>query len=243
MVDIHSHILPGVDDGAKSWETAVEMVRLAYADGTRHMAATPHANANYGYDRASAEEMLAELKKRCEVAMEFSLGCDLHFSIENVEAALERPEQYCIGGSEYMLVEFSDFAISRFAGHALLRLLRGGTVPIITHPERNPILQQQPEDIVGFAEYGCLVQVTANSLTGFWGERARKTAAWLLDRECVHVIASDAHDLDRRPPILSKARDWLTRRYSAALSQALCHDNPNAIVSGQTLFYLPEVRR
>jgi protein-tyrosine phosphatase len=242
MVDIHSHILPKIDDGAKSWETAIEMVRMAYEDGIRHMAATPHADDEYAYDRSSCADLLATLKRDCGVEMEFSLGCDFHLSVENIESALRNPPLYCIGTTEYLLVEFSDYGISPFTGDALLALLRKGITPIITHPERNQILQQKLENVLGFAEHGCLIQVTANSLTGFWGDRARKSAQWLLDHECVHVIATDAHDLKRRPPILSEAHEWIAKHYSPALASALCEHNPGAIVRNEVLPYMPEHR-
>ncbi len=235
MVDIHSHILPGVDDGAESWDIAVAMVRIAYADGIRHMVATPHADDQYTFNRALCSELLATLKDRCGVDMEFSLGCDFHFSIENIESALSDPAPYCIGGTNYLLVEFSDFAISPFAGDTLLRFLRMGVTPIITHPERNLILQRQPENILGFAEHGCLLQLTANSITGFWGERARKLCEWLLDRDCVHLVASDAHDLIHRPPVLSTARDLIQRRCGRDLAYALCTTNPAAVVANQAV--------
>lgn len=235
MVDIHSHILPGLDDGARSWEVACEMVRMAYADGTRHMVATPHANDEYRYDRAYSLELLARLSDECGVDMRFTMGCDFHFSIENVEASLLQPHHYTIGSTDYLLVEFSDFGISPFTSAALLRILSCGITPIITHPERNPVLQRKPEMVLGYVHEGCLVQVTANSLTGFWGRTALAIARWLLDRDAVHFVASDAHDLKKRPPGLSGAHRWLTKNYTAALGDKLCATNPSAVVENEPL--------
>jgi len=235
MTDIHSHILPGLDDGARSWEVACEMVRMAHADGTRHMVATPHANDRYRYDRGYALELLATLSNDCGVEMRFSIGCDFHFSIENVEAALLEPHHFSIGMTDYLLVEFSDFGISPFTSDALLRILSRGITPIITHPERNQILQRKPEMVLDFVKNGCLVQVTANSLSGFWGGTANKTAQWLLDREAVHVIASDAHDTKRRPPGLSGAHKWLKKHYSLEVADRLCIENPLSVVENKAI--------
>jgi len=243
MVDIHSHILPGIDDGAKSWDTAVEMVRMAANDGIDHMVATPHCNFEYAYDRHAALQLLNRLKADCGVAMNFSLGCDFHFSFENIEAALRDPQRYTIAGTGYLLVEFSDYGISPGMLHALGAFRERGITPIITHPERNTILQRRPEQVLAYVSAGCVVQVTANSLTGFWGEVARATAEWLLDRNAVHVIASDAHDLKRRPPVLSDARARLGEDYGREVAEWLCTANPQAIVNNEPLPYFPEVCR
>jgi protein-tyrosine phosphatase len=243
MVDIHSHILPGVDDGAKSVEIALDMVRMAHADGIRHMVATPHASDRYTYDRPRSLELLNQLRRECGVAMEFSLGCDFHFSFDNIQSALHDPHHYCISKTDFLLVEFSDFAISPNTADTLHTFVEMGITPVLTHPERNAILQKKQELVLTLVELGCIVQVTANSMTGFWGERPRKAAEWLLDRDCVHVIASDAHDLQRRPPIMSSARALLTQRYGAELATALCEQNPRAVVENQHLPYLPEPRR
>ncbi|GAC1652879.1 MAG: tyrosine protein phosphatase [Acidobacteriaceae bacterium] len=235
MIDIHSHILPGLDDGARSWKTAIAMARMAHDHGTTHIVATPHANDRYRYDRGYALELLARLSNDCGVALNFSIGCDFHFSIENVEAALLQPHHYTIGSTDYLLIEFSDFGISPFTGDAILRILSRGITPIITHPERNPVFQHKPESVLQFVENGCLVQVTANSITGFWGDRAQKTARFLLDNNCVHVIASDAHDTTRRPPLLSDAHKYLSKHYSTELADRLCTLNPRAIVENRPL--------
>ncbi len=242
MVDIHAHFLPGLDDGAKNWDIALGMVRMAAEDGITHLVATPHCNDEYGYDRAAALALAARLEAECGAEIALSVGCDFHFSIENIEAALQSPGRFCIGNTDYLLVEFSDFAISPFTGDALLRFLRAGVTPIITHPERNAILQRRPQSILDFADHGCVIQVTANSLTGYWGERPRKLTEFLLERQAVHVIASDAHDLSRRPPVLSKAWKVVSEGYGEELAQALCRDNPSAIVQNRALPYCPQPR-
>src|SRR5437667_4912074 len=121
MIDIHSHILPGVDDGASSWVIAVEMVVAAAKDGIRHIVATPHSNAQFRYDRSAFADRLLELRKRVNVPIELSLGCDFNFSLDNVQAALDDWRQFCIGSGPYLLVEFSDYGIPPNADTTLRR--------------------------------------------------------------------------------------------------------------------------
>jgi protein-tyrosine phosphatase len=113
--------------------------------------------------------------------------------------------------------------------------------PILTHPERNPLLQRAPERVLEWIGLGCAVQVTASALAGLWGEKAKMTADWLLEREAVHILASDCHGVKQRPPILSEARDLITRRFGAALANALVRDNPGAVVGGKPLPYFPKI--
>ncbi len=239
MIDIHCHILPEVDDGPKSWDVAVEMCRMAVADGITHTVATPHANDRYAYDRPYLSELLDQLRERVGPSLKFSLGCDFHLSFENLERALENPHTYTIGETNYLLVELSNFSVPNQISECFTRLGDRGLTPILTHPERNPILQQTPLRILEWAEQGCLIQVTASSLTGFWGERPEIIARWLLERSAVHVLASDAHETKRRIPNMSAARAVAEKMAGAEYAEALVVGNPGAIVRGATIPYLP----
>jgi protein-tyrosine phosphatase len=211
------------------------MCEMARADGVEHIVATPHANDKYRYDRKALAKLLEELSRRVGGSPKLSLGCDFHLSYENLVDALAHPAQYAIEGTKYLLVELSDFSVPPSVSDNLRRLLAAGMVPIVTHPERNPVLQRTPQRVVEWAEEGCLVQVTANSLTGRWGQQALKTEEWLMKREAVHVLASDAHGLDSRPPILSKARQAAVEMLGEAVANALVRENPAAIVAGEPL--------
>lgn len=240
MVDIHCHILPDTDDGAASWDTAVEMCRRAAADGIRHIVATPHANDEFAYDRERSAATLERLRTMSGGAVTLSLGCDFHLSYDNVRAALAEPERFAIAGGSYLLVEFSDFGTAAAAQQALAKLREAGLTPIITHPERNLTLARDPRAVLRMVEEGCLVQVTASALTGYWGAGPQETAHWLLDHDAVHVLASDAHGTDRRPPVLSAGRDAAARIVGGDVARALVDHNPSAIVAGQPLPYLPK---
>jgi protein-tyrosine phosphatase len=234
MIDIHSHILPGIDDGAKSWEVAEQMCRMAMEDGITHIVCSPHANDEFSYDRSKHEHLLTELRTRVP-QLEFSLGCDFHLSFDNIRALLESPQQFLIANGPYLLVEFSDYAIPPSLIEALGRMRESGIIPVITHPERNAVLQRNLKLVNEFVAAGYVIQVTADSLTGRWGPTASKCAEQLLDAAQVHVLATDAHDTRSRPPVLSKAREWVAATFGQALADSLTAANPASIVAGSPL--------
>jgi protein-tyrosine phosphatase len=222
-----------VDDGAQSWDVTLEMCRVAEQDGVTHIVATPHANYEYRYDRAIHLATLEELRKRVP-SLTFSLGCDFHLSYENIEDALVHPERYAIGETRYLLVELSEYSTFNVA-QALYKLQTAGLIPIITHPERNPVVLGKPEMINDFFDAGCLIQITANSLTGFWGKHPQKLCETLLRNNMVHIIASDAHGLKSRPPLLSAARNAAAKIIGADAAAKLVDANPRAVVTDQNL--------
>ncbi len=240
MIDIHCHILPEVDDGPKSWEVSEQMCRMAAADGIEHIVATPHANDRYRYDRDYLLGALEHLRQRIGgTPPKLTLGCDFHFSYDNLQDVLSCPDRYTIEGTRYLLVELSNYSVPMQIDECFTLLGDKGITPVLTHPERNPILQQSPQRVLGWIEQGCVVQVTASALTGGWGSRAWTAAKWLFEREAVHILASDAHDLHHRKPILSAARAAAEEFCSAEVATALVDDNPRAVVSGQPLPYFP----
>ena len=237
MIDIHCHILPEVDDGPKSWEVSEAMCRMAAEDGIEHMVATPHSNDRYFYDREYLSSLLESLQQRIGQRPVLSLGCDFHLSFDNMQAALRTPEKFCIGKTHYLLVEFSNFSISPQVDDWFTQMKERGVTPIITHPERNPILQQNPQRVLKWRELGCAVQLTASVFTGFWGPRPRQIADWLLKEKTVHFLSTDAHDTTRRVPVLSAAKKVIAREFGEELAQALVEDNPGAVVEDRPLPY------
>jgi protein-tyrosine phosphatase len=235
MIDIHSHILPGIDDGSKSWDMTLAMCRLAVQDGITHIVTTPHADDTYSYSRDRVREVLNELSQKVGDQLVFSIGCDFHLSFDNIEDAIAHPQRYTIAAKQYLLVELSDYGMPPQVSDGLFKLQSAGVVPIITHPERNAILQRGPERVLEWVDAGCLVQVTACAVTGLWGPVARRVGMWLLEHNALHVLATDAHDDKNRPPILSEARDAVSKQFGSDVARALVLDNPAAIVAGQPL--------
>jgi protein-tyrosine phosphatase len=210
------------------------MCETAAADGITHIVATPHCNDRYHYDRKAALAMVEELARRVP-NLAFSLGCDFHLSYENIEDARRHPELYTIGDTKYLLVELSQYAVPNSVTTVLSELTCLGLVPIITHPERNKLVESRSELVGEWIALGCLVQITANSLTGSWGSSAKKFCERLLKHEQVHAVATDAHDPDRRPPILSDARKVAAKMVGEEYAQAMFSDIPLAIVRGEAV--------
>ena len=235
MIDIHSHVLYGMDDGARTRDDSVAMLRMAAEHGTTALVATPHANPTYKFDPELIARELAELRAASGTGIELYSGCDFHLSYENIQDAIENPGKYTINHKNYLLVEFSDLLIFRNTLEIFGRLKDAGMTPIITHPERNSLLRQRIDQIEEWVKSGALVQVTAQSLTREFGGRAQDFCRLLLDRNLVHFAASDAHDCQRRPPRMDQARTWLTQEYGEALAEALCVRNPRAVVAGEPL--------
>lgn len=236
MVDIHCHVLPQIDDGAGSWEVAEQMCAMALKDGITHVVATPHANSQFRYDRETLSGLLNELRNRTGGKLNLSLGCDFHMSYENLELLFADSRRFLIENTKYLLIELNDFSIPPNYRDLLFRIRsRLGVTPILTHPERHPILQLHPRQVKQWIEAGCLVQVTANSLTGYWGRRAKSAAMWLLKNGAVHVIATDAHDTLHRPPVLSHAREAAATAVGADAALKLVDDNPRSVVEGREI--------
>jgi len=239
LVDIHSHILPEVDDGPKSWDVSVAMCRAAAADGITHMVATPHANDRYHYDRDYLQGLVSHLQQLVGDAPKLLLGCDFHLSYDNLQDAYAHPDRYVIAGTRYLLVEFSNYSVPQSTTDSFLKLGDHGITVIITHPERNPILRESLQRVVEWAEQGCVIQMTGSALTGFWGDRTRRAAQWLLEHQAVHVLATDAHDLEKRVPILSTSRDAAAEIVGDEIAEALVEGNPRAILNNHPLPFFP----
>jgi protein-tyrosine phosphatase len=235
LIDIHSHVLYGLDDGARTFEDSLAMIRMAAAHGTTALVATPHASPEYRFDPEAIAERLAKLVEASGSALELYSGCDFHLSYDNIQDAILNPNKYTINQKNYLLVEFSDLLIFKNTPEIFERLAGAGMIAVVTHPERNSLLRQRLEQIAAWVESGACVQVTAQSLTGGFGRRAQEFCRILLDRGLVHFIASDGHDCEHRPPRMDLGRAWLAENYGAAVAETLCVANPKAAVSGNPL--------
>jgi protein-tyrosine phosphatase len=221
-----------MDDGAPTIEVSLEMLRMAAEAGTTDIVATPHSNGEFEYQPALIDERIAELNDKMAGRIKVHRGCDLHLSFDNISEAVENPSKFSINGKRYVLVECSDLHISASMGKILDRLLAVDLIPVVTHPERNPILQKEPERVAAWVDLGCLVQVTALSVMGGFGKRAATSASHFFDQGLVHVIASDAHDPVHRHTRLDEAFATVSDRYGKDVAEALFIDNPGRIIRG-----------
>ncbi len=235
MIDIHSHVVWGMDDGATSMEQSLNMLRAAAESGTTDLVATPHSNAEYVYQAELLEERIAELASKTDGKPRIHRGCDLHLSVDNIDEVIERPGKYSINGKQYLLVECPDFHVGKHTEKVLQRLIDCGLVPVVTHPERNPVLQRKVDRVEEWVELGCLVQVTALSISGGFGRTAGAAVGRLLERGLVHVVASDAHDPEHRHTRLDGAYGIVRSRYGKEEADTLFTDNPQAVIEGVPL--------
>lgn len=232
MVDIHSHVLWGLDDGAETYEESLAMLCMAAAAGTTDIVATPHSNSQYIFDPQQIDAKIAQLNSAGEPLPRIHRGCDFHLNFVNVQAALEEPGKFTIDHRNYLLVEFPEISIPAGIDGAFSQFLDGGIIPVLTHPERNDVLMQNPHQLARWVENHCLIQVTALSLLGGFGAKAAAHAWNLMDRRLVHVVASDAHDPVRRHPRLTEARAAVARQAGGDNAVRLFESNPQAIIDG-----------
>jgi protein-tyrosine phosphatase len=240
LIDIHHHLLYGLDDGSPNIDISVAMAEAAAADGTTHIVCTPHANNTYEFSPEVNIERLAELQKRLGDRIQLGLGCDFHLSYDNITDALKNPTKYSINKTAYLLVEFPDFGIAQNMADTFYELELAKLTPIITHPERNQTITQRPDRLAEWLRAGCLVQVTSGALTGRFGKTAEAFAMNLLKKNWVHFIASDAHNLNSRPPQLKPAYTFVSKNFGEETAQRLFVTNPRAAYQGDQWPEQPE---
>ena len=239
MVDIHCHILPGLDDGAATIEEACEMAEMAIADGVTHVIGTPHANEAYAFKPELIRQRCEEVQARFDGRLTLATGCDFHLNFDNLQDIRHDPTRYTLNQKNYLLVEFADYSIPPSMNQALHELQLAGLRPVITHPERNPLIRAQQERLYELLRQGCYAQVTAGSLQGRWGPSAKEAAQHWLDGGAVHFLASDAHNTTSRPLKLKETFDLVANRNGEPMARALLIENPLAAFEGRDLPYLP----
>ncbi len=235
MIDIHSHILHGMDDGAKTLEVSLAMLDAASAAGTTDIVATPHADVEYAFQPELISGRLAELKAASSSPIRIHTGCDFHLTFDNVADALANPAKYTINHKRYLLVELSDMVIFKSTEPDFRRLQDAGMMLVITHPERNPLVRQRLETIRRWVSMGCYMQVTGQSLFGRFGTKAKNFSEILLQEGLVHFIASDGHDNNHRPSTLDEAFRYVSKRFGEKRAVEMFTTNPLAALQGELI--------
>lgn len=229
MIDLHSHVLPGLDDGASDLFQAVDICRAAAADGISILAATPHVRADYPTTASQMQAALERVRAAIgDLPLRLVPGGEL--SLEQLERdAAELVPFGLAGNPSYLLVETPYFGWPLNIERELFALLDARITPVLAHPERNPEVQERPHRLDRLVEAGVLVQLTAASVDGRLGARPRATALAILDREAAHLVASDAHSPAIRGVGLTDAVRTIG---DEGLAHWLTVDVPNAIVEG-----------
>ena len=242
MIDLHCHYLPGVDDGAQDLASALALIRAATANGISASVLTPHLYpGRWDNTLSRVADKFREFKRAVADAgltMQLYLGAEVHLLPESL-ALLASDELLYLGGvngKKVLLLEMPDGQIPVGALSAVKVLVARGVVPMIAHPERNKDVIRNPRKIEPFLQEGCMLQLTAASVCGLFGASANQTATKLLDAGWVTVVATDAHNLAHRPPILAEARAELARRYGSEAAMQLTLGNPAAIIDGRAQF-------
>ncbi len=239
MIDLHSHVLPGIDDGAADLDEAVAMCRLAAAEGCEAMVATPHQRREPWWNCDAGE--LAALRARLQEAVgpaprllaggEIRVDGELLQEVERLPASGLLP----LAGSRYLLIEFGGRESPDAAADLVHELAVAGWRPVLAHPELIPWLATDPAAVARLVTLGATAQVTAMSVTGDFGRRAQADALRLLGAGLVHFVASDCHDTRRRPPGLRRAHEALGRAWGEEVARRLTVDNPRAVVEDRPL--------
>ena len=240
MIDLHCHLLPGVDDGAADADEALALARAFVAQGIVSAVVTPHVHpGRYGCDRAALEaafEAFRALLAAQGVALTLRLGCEMRVCAESIELlrADEVPFIGEVGDYRVLLVEFPHERLP-VGGLELMRHLLGqGIRPLIAHPERNRAVMRDPEAIRPFVDAGCWLQLTAASLTGGFGRQALDTARYLVGEELAWVLATDAHNLSHRPPMLAQGRAVLAEWVGERMAHRMVSERPAQIIGVAT---------
>ncbi len=210
MIDIHNHLLPGIDDGAPDIATSVAMARIAVDDGIRHLVCTPHVQPGR-FDNnldsiAAALDMFRDALLDHGIPLQVVAAAEVHFGLE-VMVGVKQSSLPFVGewqGRKVLLLELPHGEVPVGAERLTSWLLDNGVLPLLAHPERNRGFIAKPAKLKPFLEQGCLLQLTASSLTGRFGQGARQLAEELLTEGLVTVMATDAHNCEFRPPILSE---------------------------------------
>ena len=232
MIDIHSHILHGLDDGAKTLEDSVALVRMAAAAGTTDIVASPHANQKYAFDPRLVERRIGEVQAACGRTPRIYHGCDFHLTSENIEDAVRARQRYTINHKTYLLVEFSDLMIPKTTDEIFARLIHAKMRPIVTHPERNQLLQSRLDDLEAWVAQGVLMQITAQSFLGRFGRTANRVADELMGRGLVHFVASDAHDVKWRTPDMTEPCRYVKKKFGDEAAARVFEENPRSAIAG-----------
>lgn len=239
MIDLHCHILPGVDDGPGDIDEAARMMEFAAAGGTRLIVATPHANLRYPFDPARCRTLIDALQTRCPEGPKLRLGCEVHLTPENIARVLENPKDYALNGRDCVLLELPDYISPAMLEPPLDLLRAAGLRVILAHPERVRYLQQNPSYVRRLVEAGCFLQVTARSLEGGFGQAAESAATYLLRQRLAHFVASDGHRASVRRPGLDAAYRRIAQNWGEGAARLLLVANPEAAIQGLPVQTMP----
>lgn len=234
--DIHCHILPGIDDGAKDMEESMEMLRIAYENRIRRMIVTPHnkpMHHNAGKERiGELIEQLTIQMKRQNIQIDLYPGSELWYCDELVEK-LERKQACTMADTRYVLVEFSPADSWEYIRNGINSLIMGGYLPILAHAERYKTVCADVARVEELIEMGTYIQVNVSGVMGKYGMAAKRLTRTLLKQKLVHFVATDAHNCENRTPAIEKCGKWLEKKYGETYARQLLWENASQVIKGE----------
>ena len=237
-IDIHSHIIPGVDDGAHDLETSMQMLQLAADDGISEIILTPHNKPghrpmDFSKIALKVEDMRNRLLRK-KIGIKLYIGNEIYYRSELAQE-MESGQAVTLAGSHYILVEFHPSDNYDHIRNGLYTLLMNGYYPILAHAERYREIRAKKSGMNDLREMGCYIQVNAGSVMGKFGFDTRQYTRKLLKQDLVHFIATDAHDLGKRAPQLSACADYMIKKYGEAHMLQLLYDNPSSVIQDKEI--------
>lgn len=238
FVDIHCHLLPTMDDGAKSWQEALAMAEMAVADGFATIVVTPHQLGSYSHnDGETIRQRTGELQQQLDeqgIPLRVLPGADVRIDEPLISGIRSGHVLTLADRRKHVLLELPHELCFPLDG-VLSGLETLGVVGILSHPERNQGLLKEPQEIIRLVELGCLMQVTSNSLTGTFGPACQQMAEWMFHQGLVHFLATDAHGAKSRRPLMRRAFEQVVRLVDEETAREVCCRNPTAVAAGQTV--------
>ena len=238
MIDIHCHIVPNIDDGAKSLEDALEMAKIAYSEGIRKIINTSHYHPDFKYKKG--EELLKSIKefnnilKLNNIDIEVCIGNELYYS-EDIIEIIEQKEFYTLNNSKYLLIEFPPMRFPKNIVDIIYEIKIRGYVPILAHVERYKEVQENVNLIYECINEGALIQVNASSIIGKNGKEAKQVSEILLDNNMIHFIATDAHSSQRRRPVIKETYNYVSNKYGVRNAEILFIENPSKVIKDEDI--------
>lgn len=232
MIDLHCHILPGIDDGASCLPEALDMVAIACKDGTKAIVATPHVfQSNPSMPEIIQKaELLRKAVKDKGLSIKIALGAELAYPV-----SVSDLDEYGLNGTKSILIEFPYQYLPINSVEYINNLTMKGYYPIIAHPERNPAILRNPSRLFELIEKGATVQITSSSLTGDFGRDIQALSEYLLKKKAVHFIASDSHGTKGRRPELSRALNMAKKIIDEKEAIKLFYENPLKALEGKRI--------
>lgn len=235
MIDLHSHILPELDDGAQSLNESLDMARMAVDSGVRILVATPHCARDRAKEVHSAWVLLRQALQETGIPLKLILGMEI-FGTQDTVRLLREGRLFTLNGSRYPLIEFSFHSSGEEETKILRDVIWAGYTPVVAHPERYAYIQQDPRLINEWKRMGCLFQINRGSLLGRFGGEAQKMGLALVGRGFATAVASDAHSTRLRTPWMRDAQELLEREFPASAAQYLLVRNPRSILKNEPLY-------